>query len=419
MLTGVWPSLLFLMPQYLPIAFLTEKILANCIVIISMAAIFERDLGVVTQVVDIDQSYATRREPLTYAMSSAQTDADVLQPTMLHSTSDWLYSALDQILLQTPPPAWTRDGWAFAPIALGSLPNMTIRANKGNTKPDKDEPTLLSSSANASFVTTALRARLQCESIPTTDPSWFPRNAVNDLNSSYPNTARRLNSTGYLLPKIIFNNTSYNTSISANQARVFCCHNETDDVGRSAVAYWSHTNPEQFFQPDIVSQQSYVWNGRGPSHWPGNFTIKWMVGPTVKSKMTIYTDSAPGDYNVMQFKEVPSMQFLNCKPVIEQSNAKITVARSSGEVLNYRLLDAPQPQNDAWTAHFQNGRVGSDGSLSNYTYIRPNITAPGPLPVENYTAGIRYVHFSNQRAPSLVEQTPNSDCRTPAVDYYE
>lgn len=355
-------------------------------VIISMAAVFERGPGVYGQQINANEIYSNRREPLTYAMRSTVFDFDVLQPIMNSVTSDWLYGALDHIMLQTPAPQWSRDGWAFTPVDLSMLPNITIRANSGNIKDHSNEFELLPSSSNASLTTSALRARLQCETIPTLDDSWYNKSSSNDIG--YKNITRRLNMTGYLLPGTIYDGKPYGTSLFANPGRIYCCSNQTDDKGRSAVGYWSVVQPEQWFGGTELTggKDRNPWTKPGPDQWPGNFTIKWIVGPTVQTHMSIWINNAPSSYKLMQFTEIPALSFLHCQPIVEEATAKLTIGRASGEVLEYKVLDTPKPAADAWKAHF--GRINHDGSVVKYNRT---ISGMGSKIPENYTAGVRYV----------------------------
>jgi hypothetical protein len=52
-------------------------------------------------------------------------------------------------------------------------------------------------------------------------------------------------------------------------------------------------------------------------------------------------------------------------PIIEQANASITVARYTGQVLEMRLLEEPQPIDGAWTQAWD---IVYDKPLSNHSY---------------------------------------------------
>lgn len=42
------------------------------------------------------------------------------------------------------------------------------------------------------------------------------------------------------------------------------------------------------------------------------------------------------------------MAMLNCIPIIEKANASITIARSTGQIVEAEFLDKPQPAHEAW-----------------------------------------------------------------------
>ncbi|KAF2129747.1 hypothetical protein P153DRAFT_366257 [Dothidotthia symphoricarpi CBS 119687] len=320
------------------------------ILIIAMAAVFEKQAGIYTRPMTIDRALATRQDHLTYQHTNVSTDANLLQHIMRTETADWLYSALDQLTLQAQSPAWSLDGWSFTPIVIESVPDTSLRQGSRNQDYDEESSELFFSAANVSLTTSAIRARLECNRITPTDSSWYNMNETAileaELSKSVRNMTGHLNVTGYVLPRTIFDKDTYQTTIFTTPSRVFCCANGTDDGANSAVGYWSHTDPDQWWA------DRSEWTGFGPKSWPGNFTIKWIVGPATTSNLTIYTNSEASYYKLMQFTEIPALEILTCKPVIEQTDARVTIARSSSQVLDFELLGDPQRQHEIWNMDF-------------------------------------------------------------------
>ncbi|KAI4944894.1 hypothetical protein J4E91_008238 [Alternaria rosae] len=94
--------------------------------------------------------------------------------------------------------------------------------------------------------------------------------------------------------------------------------------------------------------------------WYRNFTIKWIVGPGVTANISGANPAAnpkvqqvnlpygSADEELLYFTEEPKMAIMDCIMVIENASASVTVARSSGNVLDYSLVADPQPALDAW-----------------------------------------------------------------------
>lgn len=298
--------------------------------------------------------FADRVTPLTYGtIGSSLSTQKPLKDIMMGTTGDWMYNALDEMVLGSPPPDWTADGWSFTPINLNLLPAVSKKQREKRPGDQKSDATLLSSLSNVTLETTAMRARLQCEKVPIEGDSWMGdeiQAIVQGFNSTIKNiSATSLNLTeGKLLPKILFENTTYETSTFATPLRVLCCSNETED-SPSAVAYWSFADDKKWW-----SRQNDQWTGVVPNgtDWPSRFSIKWIAGLSTTTTTTVYTNNQPTVWTPLVFKEVPAIQALDCKPVIEKVQAQVTVARSSAEVLEYKLLGEPQPRTDVWDLAF-------------------------------------------------------------------
>lgn len=330
-----------------------------------MAAMFERGPSIAISTAHVNSTTTIRQLPLTYnhstnpyytSRSPYGSQTPFLQDTMRITTSDWMYSALDQLTLNARQPDWSQDGWAFTPVNLGSFPSVRNYSTSTTVQKQGEANSLLISHTNVTLETSALRGRLQCSKIETKSPSWFTVNEVDlflgDNSTEAKEVKDRLNRTGYVLPKTVFNNTDHETSMFSRTSSIQCCSNETDPDGRAAVGYWSQINTTAWWGFEGTLGNS-AWVDYGPEIWPPNFAVKWIVGPTTTSNVTAYSDGVPSKYKIMQFKEVPPMTFLDCKPIIEKADAKIVLAHGTEQVLDFEILGEPQAQTEPWTAHFR------------------------------------------------------------------
>lgn len=288
---------------------------------------------------------------------------------MMTETGDWMYNALDQIVLGASPPDWSKDGWVFTPIDMDLLPAEEKRKQEKPRDGQQSDASLLASTSNVTLDTTAMRARLQCERVAIQDDTWFTdelASMIEERGSQIKNmSASTLNITGNLLPRTLFANTSFDTTVLSGPYRVLCCANETEEAN-SAVAYWSLANEYKWW-----TRSGRQWTGNVPAgdDWPSHFVIKNIVGPAYTTAVKVYTNNMPSIYNPIQFKEVPSIQALDCKPVIEQAEARVMVARSSAQVLDFKLLEEPRPRSDVWKLEFDDieGPSSSESLGENYT----------------------------------------------------
>jgi hypothetical protein len=156
---------------------------------------------------------------------------------------------------------------------------------------------------------------------------------------------------GYFLPREFGWGTAFQTTVLLSDSQPICCGNKTasDNNAQSAIGYWSQWNE--------------YWSG---SEMPeniitsGKFSAKWIVGTT---NTTIFrshfisddADNLSSNYTFMYFTQEPRLQVLNCQTSIEQVEAHVTVARQSGNVLDFSLVDDARPINDPWiTAYAPN-----------------------------------------------------------------
>ena len=249
---------------------------------------------------------------------------------------------------------------------------MSSKATSEDENHSNSDP--LSSPANISSITSALRSRLECSPIVVPNSSWLNRAA-----DVYPD---RKNETlpGFALPTTLFNGELYNTSVFSIPRRLSCCANGTDPGGQAVVAYWtSNSSMLEPEDPADLSQnctttvtenttetrcESFSRPSSGPENvvvhgsWYRNFTIKWIVGPGATAEIsgaelnTTYQNNGDTFGNaseeLLYFTEEPTMSIMNCAPIIEVANASVIVARSSGNVLDFVLLSDTQPDQNAW-----------------------------------------------------------------------
>lgn len=347
-----------------------------------MAAVFERQAVTQEQpMIDADNTitapFSLRQEPLNFYQSDDGTRErhfEITESLLEASKIQWLYNALDEIILDPPQLPWTKDEWVFTPLDIDPLPNVTMSSKATFEDENHSNSDPLSSPANISSITSALRSPLECSPIVVPNSSWLNRAA-----DVYPD---RTNETlpGFALPTTLFNGELYNTSVFSIPRRLSCCANGTDPGGQAVVAYWtSNSSMLEPEDPADLSQnctttvtenttetccESFSHPSSGTENvvvhgsWYRNFTIKWIVGPGATAEIsgaelnTTYQNNGDTFGNaseeLLYFTEEPTMSIMNCAPIIEVANASVIVARSSGNVLDFVLLSDTQPDQNAW-----------------------------------------------------------------------
>jgi hypothetical protein len=340
-----------------------------------MAAIFERQTVIHTQTtqsldVRLRRSLSTRIEPFSFGIGLA-TRPFYLDEALLRTTgNDWAYNALDEVILNTEPPPWTHNEWVFAPLNLQNLPNITLSQNTGlRAKSGGDLY-----STNVSVTTSALRSRLECinNRVPT---GWLDQ-AENVFSDRRDGAI-----TGYVLPATLFDNEPYRTPVFTVPRRMACCANSTA-TSQSVVAYWSSNSKESLLEEQAsVSIDDNAPDGlKEANAWSNNFTIKWIIGPAASTPISganpqtnqVQSNIGYANETLLYFTKEPKASVLNCIPIIEQANASITVARSSGQVLTSMILEKPQPAPGAWDHPYDISYPDptSNHSKGNVRYVR-------------------------------------------------
>jgi hypothetical protein len=274
-----------------------------------------------------------------------------LDEAMLDTTqADWIYTALDEITLKNAPPGWTKDEWVLSPVNMRLLPNITVSQKTGFKEKDVETTELVVSSANATVITSALRARLQCSTINVPASGWLDR--AEDVLSNRTNETLR----GYVLPPMLFEDKPYKAPVFSVPRRMACCTNGTSSGNQSVIAYWSSSSPMTEVRPGESVDSSGPANVKESTAWTNKFTIKWIVG---QAASTVINGANSMEHNVISnvgyanetllyFTKEPQMSMLSCTPIIEQTNMSVTVARSNNQVLSARVLDEPKPAIGAW-----------------------------------------------------------------------
>jgi hypothetical protein len=250
--------------------------------------------------------------------------------------TNWMYSATLEMTQSTAPLPWTREDWSFLPVDLAS-----VRTQAKTIADAAKNPNL--GAYNVTVQTPALRARLDCRA---SDLDW-----INDLDFSnktlWNSTSAPNNLTvGYELTNSIQTGYSLGKWIPFLPTPDFlhCCSNiTTGQPGESVIGYWSSFYEEGPLTGDLI-------------------VAKIAIG---KPLQKIYNDSThipsyfdnTGSHWIWPDK--PEVQSVNCTPIIEQADAKVTVDLYSGTVTNYTLLGEPESMSAAWVDKFVE-RANSD-----------------------------------------------------------
>jgi hypothetical protein len=295
-----------------------------------MSALFDSGSGVIIHPSTIPRTLELRHVPFVqtnteylpkididkglFPESGFRFDRDIeelLKDAFYNSKADWMYTAIIQTALGGPEPAWSKDDWNFVPLNLA--PEDSV-------------------SSNLTVHTPAIRARIDCSTIESTQnvSSWLKQ------RKGQPNYI--LNITGldnyYSLGTSIFEG-NLSTRVTAQGNYLLCCANKTEVEGQresyapSAVAYWT----ENWADLGIHAR---------------NFTIKWIRGPASFARILKIRG-----VDVMMFPEPPKIQALNCIPSFESSEAEVIVDPVSGAVHEYRILHTPLVDDVAWSDTFQ------------------------------------------------------------------
>ncbi|KAI0544205.1 hypothetical protein F4679DRAFT_55211 [Xylaria curta] len=199
--------------------------------------------------------------------------------------------------------------------------------------------------------TPAIRARMECSPYTFLDDEtrwltkWDLTNNTNWNTTANPKDLKAGYELGVLnehgAPPSIFYvsddpNDGKSTSFFVNFRRLECCENTTDgSVGLASIGYWS-ANLEAAGAYPFISDT-----------WPANFTVKWIHGRAAEG--ILRAGNWPGDIaNSLIWLEPPQMTALNCQPIIETANSRVTIDSRDERVTSYEILETPQSYEEAW-----------------------------------------------------------------------
>lgn len=358
----VWAAFRAVKNQHWLLLVITIGSTLSQVFVVSMSALFERQPHVHTQSFITNRSLELRQVPhlfeVLYDFTSSEgyvTWRDVIQRTYENSTTNWLYTATIQLTLGGPEPAWSRQGWSFVPVSLPESKDYSPKSSERfRDNAEETQNGTWTSFVNITIPTFGVRARLECENVPgadsfgdNSDTSWLMEwDFTDDSVWNTTNNPKDLKS-AYMPARYLFENTTHNTSLLSLPSLVYCCENGTmqGENSNSAIGYWSTNNGAEYPHPDRA--------------WPINFTSKWIYGGPTRTDYYLnnsFADEILNDpqnkWAPLMFSEVPRLQALNCKPVIETANTSIVVDYTTGQVHHFEILDQPKPAEEAWSDAF-------------------------------------------------------------------
>jgi hypothetical protein len=282
----------------------------------------------------------------TIAQISDLSAAELEQVFPLYDTywvddASWMYSATNQLARGGEEPAWSLDGWNFMPVEL---------------------PDAASANYTYSISTQAVKGRVDCsttsEGYDLPDPaSWLV--TYNMTNSSTWNISANPQDIehAYFFRTL----SAYGTPFSYDEPLFPFCASYNGTPGVIGGGRWN-----DFAGKDTIGRFPYRF-----STWPINFTATWILGDAqanfltrnnIGDTMTQYDvnlfpvtfcdQNVDTRFNVSMFTEIPMMQSLNCRPVIENAEVKVTVD-PNGKVSAYQIVGEPQETNEPWEDVFQ------------------------------------------------------------------
>ncbi|KAI1130831.1 hypothetical protein F5Y10DRAFT_288558 [Nemania abortiva] len=395
---------------------------------IAMSSLWSRAPGDLTTVMPIPKVLELRSVPmlgvgqLPQSPHSPDARGAFVQSIFTNLSTSWMYGATTQLTLQGPDPSWSIDGWSFVPSALNGTASQDVQDTGNSTE-------LAALSVNVTMETPAIRARLECSPYNFRDYQirWLTKWDLTN-QTKWNTTVNPKNLTvGFELgvdeggppPSVFYLGQDplggESTSFFVNYRRLQCCENKTaDSVGLASIGYWS---------PNLAPHASYPYIS---DTWPTNFTVKWIRGRAVEG--ILRAGKWPGDTaKSLLWIEPPQMTALNCQPIIENANARVTVDSRDGRVLSYKILETPRAFQDAWNSPWiQYKNNDTFGDIGDPNWPKVNITVShgvlfvtgllGAADVANF--GARAVDVSPaQSIEDTQEQTFNFRQPGLSVDY--
>ncbi|CAD0085301.1 unnamed protein product [Aureobasidium mustum] len=333
----------------------TALLILDVLVTVGMSALWDRETRIMDRPHNISRQYELRYVPRIFEQSTyapdAPPDPDPKRTTLLQtvyqtsSLQSWLYGAALEISQSGPTPPWSKDTWSFVPLDLGELHAQVL-----------EDVHLITAGQNfnMSVKTPALRARLQCSPLDyLSDKSlWLAElDFSNQTRWNDTNKPKGIDH-GYTLKGY----QGFANIGGGGVMQVACCANETKSgFGEAAVGYWSN-----LFLPAMGATDF-------TPIYETSTTAKWIVGRPLSN---LYVPTA-GDATYYVWIDEPKFAGINCTPIIEQANARVTIDVGTGVVQNYDILDIPQNASNAWSDTYLEHDMSVDytGNFTNVNFI--------------------------------------------------
>ncbi|ETN41262.1 uncharacterized protein HMPREF1541_03197 [Cyphellophora europaea CBS 101466] len=416
---------------------------------VAMSALWDRSPGALSSVMETARPLEIRQIPYLTTGDSplflhsgpiTSYQSDVLAQLYDNLTTSWMYGAAVQLVLNGSQPAWSSEGWSFAPVDFPHIVerNGTTPIKQGNASTSDDASTGLESTL-ISLDTSAIRGRIECSPYAALDDesNWITEQDLSNTSTWTVPDEPKIGTTMYQLGcKVgedgsaleetylfnLFPNTSssepcsgeYYTGFFANQAQLSCCQNVSGDtIGDAYVGYWSPNYVRDGYRDFPVLADT----------WPVNFTIKWIYGQPVE-EIVEHEEILDLGGRLMWVKP-PRMQALNCRPIVETANARVKVDPASGAVDSYTITDTPVADDNAWREIFARHAPPGYGATPSDTDTTINVTVShGVLFIGALLGAADLNHLSrggggywNTRVESLDDRTYNIRLPGLNVDY--
>lgn len=332
--------------KYWLLALVTFGSLMSEVLQISMAAIWTREPGILIIDVDLVKQFDMRTVPHVFENALAPAHREVqlfaypritehLYGGSMYQTN-WVYGSLAEIAFGASQPAWSKDGWSFAPVDLGAASKHVPKSSTG--KSSQTGQLGFGMTTNVTFDSTGVRGRIECSPVDATWSRWMVEITDfseleplhNDSNTHLPN----ITSGFELLPEVRVRNF---TKLPGDQPTTV------------AIGQWLHSN---YSSNDTRGNPLYTTTNSP------NFTILWIQAGAPYRFVPEHWYSAYESPPRLIFAKKPTVQAINCLPIFETANSRIKVNTQSNKVEDVALLETPKPAKDAWadglTRHFNN-----------------------------------------------------------------
>jgi hypothetical protein len=324
-------------------------------VVIAMSSLFERSQGTLAHSLVVPRHLELRQIPyisqdgynrVLFSGTGAQSGVPgrIMTSMFTNAQTNWMYSATIQLTLDGFEPPWSKDGWSFWPVSLPDLP----RSSNASYVQDIGSDTLGTlqplAAANFTMTTTATRGRLECDNIPElgNTSTWLRQTRFRQ----FPNSTQGVKAPIRTAYEVTPNMFRYNyTSLLTHPGLASCCIDTSKNQTQSiAIGYWSSTGDIQ-------------WWPNADVPWPMNVTIKWLRGlatpwPADTEFLKHDTNNSDRGRSGYMFTDVPSLQAINCRPLIESAAVDVTVDYATGVVQEFHILEEPKPDLAPWSDPF-------------------------------------------------------------------